>query len=161
MGKLFRESIYIDRSHISQFLAHFMAFSIFRTPFTLFDAFQGKMSENRHPKTPPLLWGVCFHTFCSKMLVELEKTELKMPNGYFTGKIWENWSKSVFWPRVFFSQKKWGTNKIEYVCICHGHPWVSGQNSIPTLTNYSAPPLSVGQNFHNLPKFIKVDIKGT
>ena len=40
----------------------------------------------------------------------------------------------------FFSQKKWGTNKIEYVCICHGHPWVSGQNSIPTLTNYPPPP---------------------
>ena len=36
----------------------------------------------------------------------------------------------------YFSQKKWGTNKIEYVSICHGHPWVSGQNSIPTLTNY-------------------------
>ena len=51
----------------------------------------------------------------------------------------ENWSKSVFWPRVFFSQKKWGTNKIEYVCICHGHPWVSGQNSIPTFTNYPPP----------------------
>ena len=39
----------------------------------------------------------------------------------------------------FFSQKKWGTNKIEYVCICHGHPWVSGQNSIPTLPNYHPP----------------------
>ena len=38
-----------------------------------------------------------------------------------------------------FSQKKWGTNKIEYVCICHGHPWVDGHNSIPTYTNYHHP----------------------
>ena len=45
----------------------------------------------------------------------------------------------------FFSQKKWGTNKIEYVCICHGHPWVSGQNSIPTFTNYP-PPLTGGKS---------------
>ena len=44
-----------------------------------------------------------------------------------------------------FSQKKWGTNKIEYVCICHGHPWVSGHNSIPTLTNYHLPLLELVQ----------------
>ena len=38
-----------------------------------------------------------------------------------------------------FSQKKWGTNKIEYVCICLGHPWVGGLISIPTFTNYHLP----------------------
>ena len=47
------------------------------------------MTKNR-----PQLWGLC-----SKMLLELEKKEEMIPNGYFKGKIWENWSKSVFWPR--------------------------------------------------------------
>ena len=37
--KLFWESNYIDGSHISQFLAHFMAFSIFRTPCNLLKCF--------------------------------------------------------------------------------------------------------------------------
>ena len=38
-----------------------------------------------------------------------------------------------------FSQKKWGTNKIEYVCISNGNPWVSGLISIPIFTNYHLP----------------------
>ena len=41
-----------------------------------------------------------------------------------SGKIGQN---QFFGRGGVFSQKKWSTNKIEYVCICHGHPWVSGQ----------------------------------
>ena len=54
----------------------------------------------------------------------------------FWAKSWKIGQNQFFGRGFFFSQKKWGTNKIEYVCICHGHPWVSGQNSIPTFTNY-------------------------
>ena len=57
----------------------------------------------------------------------------------FWAKSWQIGQKQFFGRGGFFSQKKWGTNKIEYVSICHGHPWVSGQNSIPTLTNYPPP----------------------
>ena len=47
MGKLFWESNYIDGSHISQFLAHFMAFSIFRTPYL------AKKVIFTKPRSPP------------------------------------------------------------------------------------------------------------
>lgn len=101
--------------------------------------FKAKCRKIDPLQTTPVSGGVCFHTFCSKMLVELEKTELKIPNGYFTGKIWG--FKISFLAKVgfFFRKKKWGTNKIEYVCICHGHPWVDGHNSIPLFTNYHHP----------------------
>ena len=56
------------------------------------------------------------------------------------GKIGQN---QCFGQGRVFSQKKWGTNKIEYVCICLGHPWVGGLISIPTFTNYH-PPLVKG-----------------
>ena len=45
------------------------------------------MSENRPPQTTPLLWGVCFYTFCSKMPLELEEKKLKIRDGCFLGKI--------------------------------------------------------------------------
>ena len=56
----------------------------------------------------------------------------------FWAKSWKI-GQNQFFGWVFFCKKKWGTNKIEYVCICHGHSWVSVQNSIPTLTNYHTP----------------------
>ena len=44
----------------------------------------------------------------------------------------------------FCPQDEWGTYKIEYVCICYGHPWVSGQNTIPTFTNTPHSPMDRG-----------------
>ena len=70
----------------------------------------------------------------------MRKNRIKDSEWIFFGPNRGKLVKISFWAEgFFFSQKKWGTNKIEYVCICHGHPWVSGRNSIPTLPNYHLP----------------------
>ena len=53
------------------------------------------------------------------------------------------WGKSLKIGQNQFLAEGFFPQKIEYVCICHGHPWVSGQSLIPTLTNYHLP-LSLG-----------------
>ena len=75
-----------------------------------------------------------------RFLVQINPSHIKQAKRQNLGKF----VKISFLAKVgVFSQKKWGTNKIEYVCICHGHHWVSGLISIPTFTNYHLPLIRV------------------
>ena len=67
MGNLFWESNYIDGSHISRFLAHFIAFSVFRTPCTLFPCILGQnVRKQTPPQTTPYYGGSVFIHFAAK-----------------------------------------------------------------------------------------------
>ena len=62
-GKHFRASNYIDGSHISQFIAHFRKFSIFRTPCLVkihFEIVYLSILDKRHQKKTPSHKGKLF-----------------------------------------------------------------------------------------------------
>ena len=98
MGKLFLESNYIDGIHISQFLAHIMIFSIFRTPCTRFWCILGQNVRTQTPQNYPSLMGggsVFIHFALKCMIYRLE-----YPNKVFIWYFLSRTKNSIFSKRA-------------------------------------------------------------